>query len=61
MKKNINVLLFVLGCGFIFKEQDIITAKTIIRDSFRIESLPQLTFGYTSNIKVSISLNTSTK
>ncbi|VDH95158.1 Hypothetical predicted protein [Mytilus galloprovincialis] len=46
-----HVARYAGRCGFLYKEQDIRIAKTIIRDSCHIESLPQLTYGYTSNIK----------
>lgn len=52
-----TIFLFIIGCGFLYKEQDIKIATTIIKDSCHIESLPQLTYGYTSNIKVSVTQN----
>ncbi|CAC5397749.1 unnamed protein product [Mytilus coruscus] len=56
-----HVARYAGRCGFLYKEQDISITKTIIRDSCHIESLPQLTYGYTSNIKTNVNNSTSRK
>ncbi|CAC5363831.1 TRPM5 [Mytilus coruscus] len=56
-----HVARYAGRCGFLYKEQDISIAKTIIRDSCYIESLPQLTYGYTSNIITDVTNSISGK
>ncbi|XP_063399712.1 uncharacterized protein LOC134684355 [Mytilus trossulus] len=56
-----HVARYAGRCGFLYKEQDIRIANTIIRDSCHIESLPQLTYGYTSNIKTDVNNSGSGK
>ncbi|XP_076115503.1 transient receptor potential cation channel subfamily M member-like 2 [Mytilus galloprovincialis] len=56
-----HVARYAGRCGFLYNKHDISIAKTIIRNSCHIESLPQLTYGYTSNIKTDVNNSSSGK